>query len=247
MKKIVKYTFIVLLCIIIGALIIRTVIYSDKTVFDEFEITDASRAAYAESGTVDVLELENKNKSSENGYFCAYSMYYVEQTGELQVTVRYNTSAFDYTDTNDDADIEFLLMKRVGENLSQNMESAMTQEVHRGQSSLSEREKEENYLENYTGEYLYPSRVETAKRYGIYRYRKLFFENVSLEGETFNAEDVIVVMVPSGTVAPSPDAEALERYDVYKHFFDRQYIHYTAQPYDEYKLSKKDIASLKAE
>ena len=54
-------------------------------------------------------------------------------------------------------------------------------------------------------------------------------------------------MVPSGTVAPSPDAEALERYDVYKHFFDRQYIHYTAQPYDEYKLSKKDIASLKAE
>ena len=55
MKKIVKYTFIVLLCIIIGALIIRTVIYSDKTVFDEFAITDASRAAYAESGTVDVL------------------------------------------------------------------------------------------------------------------------------------------------------------------------------------------------
>ena len=244
MKKFVKYTFIVLLCLIIGFLILRTVLYSDKSVFDHFEITDASRAAYAEHGTLDVLEMEYKNRTSENGYFCAYSMFYVKQTGELQVTVRYNTSAFKYTDTTDDADIEFLIMKREGSDLSQSMEEAMSHTVNRGPSSLSEREKEENYLENYTGEYFYPSKVETDSKYGMYRFRKLYFENIQLEGEDLTAEDIIVVMVPSGTVAPAEDADAFERYRVYQHFFDRQYMHYTAQPYDVYELSKKDVKAL---
>ncbi|MBQ8523765.1 MAG: hypothetical protein IJ457_03995 [Clostridia bacterium] len=247
MKKFVKYTFIVLLCIIIGFLILRTILYSDKSVLDHFEISDASRTAYADHGKLDVLEMEYKNRSSENGYFCAYSLYYVKETGELQVTVRYNTSAFKYTSTNDDADIEFLLMKRVGEDLSENMESAQTQKVNRGPSSLSEREKEENYLKNYTGEYFYPTKVETATRYGMYHFRKLTFENVPLVGDSFDAEDVIVVMVPSGTVAPPADAEPLERYKVYRHFFDRQYMHYTGQPYDEYKLSGKDVDKLTEE
>ena len=67
MKKFVKYTFIVLLCLIIGFLILRTVLYSDKSVFDHFEVTDASRAAYAEHGTLDVLEMEYQNRTSEIG------------------------------------------------------------------------------------------------------------------------------------------------------------------------------------
>ena len=244
MKKVVKYTFIALLCVIIGALIVRVIISSDKSIFDHFEVTDASRAVYAEQGELSVLSMEFKNKTSENGYFCAYSLFYVEETGELQVTVRYNTSALKYTDSESEEDIEFLLMKRVGEDLSQKQEEAMTHTVNRGPSNLSEREKNENYLENYTGEYFYPSSVETESRYGIYRYRKLIFENVPLEGEGFSAEDVIIVMVPTGSVAPDEDADPLERLDVYKTFFDRQYMHYTAQPYDEYNLTKKNIEAL---
>jgi len=54
-------------------------------------------------------------------------------------------------------------------------------------------------------------------------------------------------MVPSGTVAPKEDDPAIDRYDVYKKFFDRQYMHYTNQPYDTYRLSKKDIAALESE
>ena len=69
MKKIVKYTFIVLLCIIIGALIIRTVIYSDKTVFDEFEITDASRAAYAAAELLMCLRLRTRTKAPRTVIF----------------------------------------------------------------------------------------------------------------------------------------------------------------------------------
>ena len=79
---------------------------------------------------------------------------------------------------------------------------------------------------------------------GTEHIRKLYFENIQLEGEDLTAEDVIVVMVPSGTVAPAEDAEAFERYQAYQHFFDRQYMHYTAQPYDVYELSKKDVKAL---
>ena len=244
MKKIVKYTFVAVLFLIIGALIVRTMLYSDKSVFDDFEITDASRAAYAEHGDISVLSMEFKNKTSENGYFTAYSLFYVEETGELQVTVRYNVSALKYTDSETEDDIEFLLMKRVGEDLSQKQEEAMNHTVDRTPSKLSEKEKNENYLENYTGEYFYPSSVETESRYGIYRYKKLIFENVSLEGEGFSAEDVIIVMAPAGSVAPSEDADALERLEVYRTFFDRQYMHYTAQPYEEYSLTKKNIEAL---
>lgn len=239
MKKIIKTTFVVLLCIIIGALIIRTIIYSDKTVFDDFEISDASRTAYAEHGELNVREMAYKNRTADNGYFCAYSMFYVEQTGELQVTVRFNVSALDYTDTESEEDIEFLLMTRVGRDLSA---EGVTQSG--SSSSLSEREREQNILENYTGEYFRPTRVEERSRYGIYRYRKLFFENIKLDGD---AEDVIVVMAPTGTNPPPADADSLERYDTYKHFMDRQYMHYTAQPYDTHKLSKKELSALKSE
>lgn len=236
MKKIIKTLFVVLLCIIIGALIIRTIIYSDKSVWDDFEITDASRAAYAESGELSVLEMTYKNRTADNGYFCAYSMYYVEETGELQVTVRFNVSALDYTDTESEENIEFLLMKRVGEDLSA---EGVTQSG--SSSSLSEMERKQNILENYTGEYFRPTRVEEKSRYGIYRYRKLFFENIELDGEN---EDVIVVMAPTGTELPDENADSLERYDVYKHFMDRQYMHYTAQPYDTHSLTRREISEL---
>lgn len=238
MKKILKISFVVLLCIIIGALIIRTIIYSDKTVFDDFEISDASRAAYADGGELNVLEMTYKNRTAENGYFCAYSMYYVKETGELQVTVRFNVSALDYTDTESEEDIEFLLMKRVGADLSA---EGVTQS--NSSSSLSEREREENTLENYTGEYFRPTRVEEKSRYGIYRYRKLFFENIKLDGEN---DDVIIVMAPTGTNPPSADADSLERYNTYKHFLDRQYMHYTAQPYDTHRLTRKELSALSA-
>ncbi len=237
MKKILKTVFIALLCIIIGALILRTVIYSDKGVFDELEITDASRAAYAEHGELNVLEMSYKNRTADNGYFCAYSLYYVKETCELQVTVRFNVSALDYTDTESEEDIEFLLMKRAGEDLS--AESVTS--ASGSSSSLSEREREHNTVENYTGEYFRPSRVEEKSRYGIYRYRKLYFENIELDGDM---DDLVVVMAPSGTELPSKDADAFERYDVYRHFMDRQYMHYTAQPYDTHRLTRGERREL---
>lgn len=244
MKKVVKYTFITILFVIIGALIVRTILHSDKSVFDDFKVTDASREVYAEEGELSVLTMGFKHKTSENGYFSAYSLFYVEETGELQVTVRYNVSALKYTDTESEEDIGFFLMKRVGEDLRDKQEEAMNHTMDRTPSKLSEKEKNENYLENYTGEYFYPASVETESRYGIYKYRKLIFENVPLEGEDFSAEDVIIVMGPAGSVAPDEDAEPLERLEVYRTFFDRQYMHYTAQPYEEYSLTKKNIESL---
>lgn len=234
MKKIIKTTLIVILVTIIAAFSIRAfVISTDKGTFDEFFVTDASKEAYKNGGKLTVDTLKLKDKMGGNGYFCAYSLYYVEETGELQVTVRYNKSALEYTKSKSHEDIEFgLLIRETPEDLSY----------------VDGVKAENTVFDLYDGEYKLPDAVETKTKYGgLYTYKKLIFNNVKLTGESFTGEDVVVLMLPAGTSYPTPADDPTARQDVYESIFDLQPIHYSKQPFDSYKLSRGDLKSLKTE
>lgn len=230
--KIIKYFFGTLLVLVIGALIFRIILSSDKSTLDDFMITDTSKSAYAENGGLTVKTLKLKDKLGNAGYFCAYSMYYVEETGELQVTVRYNISAVDYTEVESDEDFEFLLLKRKTPLDLMNLSAE--------DSDL----KQANTFTRYDGEYLRPVSEEKASKYKLYRFKKLVFENVPVSEDGFEAGEYVIVMVPTGMTLPSPDADVLTRNEAYGSIFDSQEIHYAEQPLDKYKLTKKNIAEL---
>lgn len=230
--KIIKYFFLTLLAIVIGALIFRIIMSGDKSTLDDFKITDTSKATYAENGELTVKTLKLKDKLGGAGYFCAYSMYYVEETGELQVTVRYNVSAVDYTAVESDEDFEFLLLKR---------------KTPLDLAKLSDAEgdlKQANTFTRFDGEYLRPVSTEKASKYKLYRFKKLVFENVPVSEDGFEAGEYVIVMVPTGMTLPSPEADVLTRNEAYEKIFDSQEIHYASQPLDKYKLTKKNIAAL---
>ncbi len=230
--KIIKYFFAALLIIVIGALIVRIIMSSDKSTLDDFKITDISKSAYAESNDLTVKTLKLKDKLGNAGYFCAYSMYYVEETGELQVTVRYNVSAVEYTEVESDDDFEFLLLKRKTPLDLMNL-SAEDGDL-----------KQANTFTRYDGEYIRPASEEKASKYKLYRFKKLVFENVPVSEDGFEAGEYAIVMVPTGMTLPSPDDDVLTRNEAYEKIFDSQEIHYANQPLDKYKLTKKNIAAL---
>ena len=231
MKKIIKRILIGFIIVAVGALIIRAAISSDKSVFDEFKVTEASKAAYAENGSITVDTLKLKDKMAGSGYFSAYSLYYVEETGELQVTVRYNKSAAEYTHNDSDDGFEFLLLKR---ETPQDLDSSLVEE-------------EENTFTLYDGEYFRADSVETKKRYGLYTYQKMIFKNVPLSGETFTDDELVVVMVPAGITLPTPEDDVLVRSEAYEKFYDWQVIHFASQPYQKHSLTRGQLSELKDE
>ena len=175
--KIIKYFFGIFLILVIGALIVRIIMSSDKSTLDDFKVTDASKAAYSENGGLTVKTLKLKDKLGNAGYFCAYSMYYVEETGELQVTVRYNVSAVEYTEVESDDGFEFLLLKRKTPLDLMNL-SAEDGDL-----------KQTNTFTRYDGEYIRPASEEKASKYKLYRFRKLTFENVPVSEDGFEARE----------------------------------------------------------
>lgn len=234
MKKIIKTSLIVILVAVIGAFSFRAfVISTDKGTFDEFFVTDTSREAYKDGESLTVDKMKHKDKMGGNGYFCAYSLYYVEETGELQITVRYNKSALEYTKSKSHEDVEFgLLIRETPEDLS----------------FVDGKQVEHTVFDLYDGEYLLPDYTETKTKYGgLYTYKKLIFNNVKLTGESFTGEDLVILMMKAGTEYPSPEDDPRTRQDAYETIFDAQVIHYCDQPFDSYKLSRGDIKSLKTE
>ena len=230
MKKTLKIIATVFVFTVIGALIVRAIISSDKSVFDEFTVTSDSKSAYSESSTLTVDTLDLKHFISMNGYFSAYSLYYVEETGELQITIRYNNSALEYTKAKSHEDIDFMLLKRA-------------EPVDLTGKSVSDID-EENQFKLYDGEYYLGETAEAKSRWGLYNYRKLVFKNVELSGDDFNMDDLAIVMAPKGAVVPTEEDDALTRKEAYDSYFDMQNVHYFEQPFEEYKLSKSDKKAL---
>ncbi len=230
MKKIIKYLIISFIVLVVGALIIRMIISADKTTFDDFVVSDASAAAYAD-GELDVLTVKMGDKMSVSGYFCVYAPYFVRETGEVQITVRYNESAFTYTDTESDADFDFVLLSR------SRARSAL--DVKPGEAL-----PEETIFERFDGKYYTASKIETAEKYGLYRFEKLTFEGVEFPADPKKCE-FWVVMVPAGTKLPAESDDLLTKQDAYESFFDYQGVHFLDSEWRPYKLTKKNIAELK--
>lgn len=230
-KKAAKYISLVLLFGVIAALVVRVMISSDYSVFDDFTVTDASRDAYAESSSLSVYERPMKDRLAESGYFSAYSLFFVKETGEVQVSVRYNTSALGYTDTDTEEELRFWLVLRDA--------SAS------GESDESDTSSKEARLNGFKGTYYSPASEESKERYGFYRYRKLIFENIPLSDEDLQKYDMLVIMTNADVSDPtSESASATVDSESYGDFLDRQYVRYAAQEDKLYSLSRRELEAL---
>ncbi len=226
MKK-VKLFFTVLLFLIIGAFVLRVIISSDKSLFDDFVVSEDTRAAYAEHGSLTVRRMDLKNLISEYGYFSAYYMYFVEETGELQVAVRYNVSALNYTDTESDGQLDFRLLIRDAD--------AAEDDVSIGAGDSDEEAYDKNDI-LYSGTYYTADEVEEKSRYGIYRFRRLTFKNVELTPEELINADMLVVMTDKSAESVTSGSASS-----YAGYYDRQYIHHKGLDFDPFEVPERKL------
>ncbi len=111
MKKFVKIFAYVIIFTLCAAFVIRCFLVADKSTFSKPVMTEEMIAAYSEDAadgfiqTVDVAP-----EISESGYFCAYGFYYIPAVGQAQFTVRWNNSAYTYTDVAEGTEFAFSLL-----------------------------------------------------------------------------------------------------------------------------------------
>ena len=92
--KIAAYVIIFTLCLMF---IVRCFMVADKSTFDNLYATDSLRAAYAD-GEIEIKTVRVEEEIAEDGYFAAYAFFYCPEAGEVQCTVRWNDSTYEYTD-----------------------------------------------------------------------------------------------------------------------------------------------------
>ena len=115
MVKVIKQIATAILFIICGMFIFRCCMVADKSVFDELFATESLTAAYAD-GEFAVQTVKVEKEIADDGYFAAYAFYFVPETGEVQVTVRWNDSVYEYTDMTEGHEYSFhLLNEATGE------------------------------------------------------------------------------------------------------------------------------------
>lgn len=111
-QKIIKsivYAVVLLLCLLI---VLRCCLNSDRSTLDDLVKTDAlASVVSAEPGdkmAVRVLE-DDASELSSDGYFCAYGFTYIPEAAEVQVTVRYNRSVYEYNNIPEGTVLTFYL------------------------------------------------------------------------------------------------------------------------------------------
>ncbi len=110
MKKFVKIFAYVIIFTLCAAFIIRCIMVADKSVFSKLTVTDEMIAVYTEEDSVGFVKtVEIAAEMSEEGYFCAYSFYYIPSASQAQITVRWNDSVYDYTAMTPGTEFEFEL------------------------------------------------------------------------------------------------------------------------------------------
>ncbi len=99
MKKFVKIFAYIIIFTLCGAFVLRCILVADTSVFSKPVMTEQMMAAYTEDKADDfVLTVDVAPEMSESGYFRAYGFYYIPSVGQAQFTVRWNDSAYTYTD-----------------------------------------------------------------------------------------------------------------------------------------------------
>ena len=109
MVKIIKRIATAILFIICGMFIFRCCMVADKSIFDELYATDTLVTAYAD-GDFAVKTVKVEKEIADDGYFSAYAFYFIPETGEVQVTVRWNDSVYGYTDMTQGHEYVFRLL-----------------------------------------------------------------------------------------------------------------------------------------
>lgn len=112
--KTIVYAVVLLLCLFI---VLRCCLNSDRSTLDDLLRTDALAAVSAADTekrmAVQVLH-ENATELSSDGYFCVYGFVYIPEAAEVQLTVRYNRSVYEYNQIPEDTPFSFYLSVGAG-------------------------------------------------------------------------------------------------------------------------------------
>ncbi len=108
MLKFIKKAGTAIVLILCAMFILRCCMVADRSVFSKLIPTDALRTAYSD-GKSFTQTVKISSEMSERGYFSAYGFYYNEESGEVQLALRWNDSAYGYTDTAEGAEFSFIL------------------------------------------------------------------------------------------------------------------------------------------
>lgn len=93
MKKIIKWIFAALLAVFVAAIVIRIFQAESTGALSDVLPTDNAKKAYAE-GEVFYSHDVDQERSSD-GAIMAYSLVYIKDEGEIQITVRHNKSIYE--------------------------------------------------------------------------------------------------------------------------------------------------------
>lgn len=109
MGKFVKRFFIAFVILINLLVIVRVIIASDKSVYKNLALNESLALEYDRTGSVDVLSHKVEGDLAVEGLFAAYSLYYLPESSEVQITVRYNKSAYKYAEVDESKPLDFRL------------------------------------------------------------------------------------------------------------------------------------------
>lgn len=90
MKKILKYTVYAFLALVFVALVVRIWIFDASNVFTDIVPTENAKTAYAENQ--EILSHELIQNIADDGNSRGYALVYIPESGELQITMKYNLS-----------------------------------------------------------------------------------------------------------------------------------------------------------
>jgi len=93
--KIAKWIVVGFVAVFNLMFIFRCCVAADQSRLSDIVPTEALRAAYAD-GEIAIVTHDVVREISENGYMSAYAYVYSPEAKELQVTVRYNNSVYEY-------------------------------------------------------------------------------------------------------------------------------------------------------
>ncbi len=108
-KKIITTFIYAVILILCGVIIFRCCANADRSTLADLYPTPELAAAMAD-GELEVLKLEeNASEIAPDGYFNAYAFRWIPEAGQLQVTVRYNVSTYDYLNLPEGTPLSFYL------------------------------------------------------------------------------------------------------------------------------------------
>ena len=92
--------------------IFRCCVAGNRSILADLVPTDALRAAYTD-GQVELITHDVVREISENGYMSAYAYVWSPEAKEVQITVRYNDSVYEYNALPEEAEFSFTLTDSV--------------------------------------------------------------------------------------------------------------------------------------